>query len=393
MRLTPKKDIQKSNYSEGSVYQRKDGYWVAKYFPRQGAKARYVYGKSEAEARRKLRELKRSPDTLLQKSPAKVAAIEYFKNWLSVYKRPSVKASTYDRIESVINGTIATAFEGMSIGDITSLDCQNVINELTYEGKSFSAVKKVYDTMNACFKHAFLKKDINDNPMLVVECPSASNYESKDARALSVEEEDKLIKELNRKYVSSGGLVYTYRDAYITILNTGLRLGEMVALDWEDIDFESNIIHVRKAAVIVSKRDAAGTATGQQEQIIQPTPKSKSGNRRVPINKKAREALLRLKKDADGSPFVLNTRNHNRTYCNTIFRQLTRAYKNCMIPNAGVHTLRHTFATRLFERGADVKDVSVLLGHAGVGITYNTYIHVIKKRKDDVVRLLDDDQS
>lgn len=132
-----------------------------------------------------------------------------------------------------------------------------------------------------------------------------------------------------------------------------------------------------------------GKSTGQVQQIIQHTPKTKSANRDVPLNKKALEAFKALKKINPESDYVLTTETGNRTFATTLNKQLARAYKRCNIANAGVHTLRHTFATRLFEKKADVKTISVLLGHSSTAITYNTYIHVIQEGKEDVVGLLD----
>lgn len=384
-----KASAQRRGYGDGSVYQRKDGRWVARLML-PGKNTVYRYAKTEPAAKRLLRELKQSPEVLAKTNAKIISVHDYFKQWLSVFKMPTLKKSSYDRLDSVINNTIAKELGEMRVADVTPKDCQEVINKLVDEGKSFSSIKKVYDTMGDCFKHAFLSGDIPMNPMLVVTCPSSSNFENKDVRALTEDEESKLLSELDKKYISSGKPIYTYKDAYIAILNTGMRLGEMVALDWSDVDLESMTVHVWKTAIIVSKRDSDGNATGKQEQIIQNMPKTKAGNRVIPLNQKALNAFQRLKDSSGGSEFVLNTSTKKRTYCNTLFRQLSRAYKNCMIANAGVHTLRHTFATKLFNKGADVKDVSVLLGHSSVTITYNTYIHVIKERKENVVKLLDD---
>jgi integrase len=226
--------------------------------------------------------------------------------------------------------------------------------------------------------------------MRKVGMPAKVNFEQEDTRALTVAEEQALLQELERTYASSGNKVYQYRDAYRLLLNTGLRLGELVALDWTDVDFENKTISVSKNAVMVRVRDKSGDATGGQTQIIQPTPKTKSSNRLVPLNSKAIAALQNLKELAGDSPYVVNTGNHTRPLCGALLKSIQVAYKRCGIYNAGVHTLRHTFATRLFERGAQVKDVSALLGHSGVAITANIYIHVLDGRKQEVVELLED---
>jgi integrase len=261
------------------------------------------------------------------------------------------------------------------------------------EGKSYWVIKKAYDTLNDAFDHAVKNGDLPLNPMATVGAPTKANFDHEDTRALTVAEEQALLQELERTYVSSGKYVYQYRDAYRLLLNTGLRLGELVALDWVDVDFDAKTLSVSKNAIMIRVRDKEGNSTGNQKQIIQPTPKTKSSNRIIPLNSKAMDALKCLKTLAGDSPYVVNTGNHTRPLCGALLKSLQGAYKKCGIYNAGVHTLRHTFATRLFERGAQVKDVSTILGHSSVAITANTYIPVIGERKREIVALLEDEDQ
>lgn len=381
-------------YGDGSIFQRSgDKGWVAKYSPRPGAKVKYLYGKTEAEVKRKLRAYKQSADVIQQQTPAKLSTEEYLWNWLSVFKKPTVKPSTYDRLESVVRGTIVPYVGGIPLGLLDATACQKFINQMLDDGKSYWVIKKAYDTLSDCLSHAVKAHDIDLNPMIVVGAPTKANFEKNDTRALTSEEEKAFLAELDRKYVSSGNPVYNYKDAFILVLNTGLRIGEVIALDWSDIDFEAKTLSVTKTATMVRRRGSDSKSTGQQDQIIQPTPKTKSGNRTIPLNTKAIDALRRLKNFAGDSVFVLNTSNHRRPLSNALLKQAQLAYERCGITRAGVHTLRHTFATRLFERGAQVKDVSVLLGHASIAITANTYIHVIEERKQNIVDLLVDDKK
>ena len=376
-------------YGDGSIFQRSgDKGWVAKYCPRPGAKMKYLYGKTEAEVKRKLRAYKQSADVVQQQAPARLSVEEYLLRWLAVFKKPTVKPSTYDRIESVVRGTIVPYIGDTPLGCLDATTCQKFINQMLDDGKSYWVIKKAYDALNDCLRHAAKAHDIDFNPMVVVGAPTKANFEKNDTRALTAEEESAFLAELDRKYVSSGNPAYNYKDAFILILNTGLRLGEVIALDWSDVDFEAKTISVTKTATMVRRRGVDSKATGQQDQVIQPTPKTKSGNRVVPLNAKAVGALQRLKGFAGNSVSVLNTSTYHRPLGGALLKQAQLAYERCGITKAGVHTLRHTFATRLFERGAQLKDVSVLLGHASIAITANTYIHVIEERKQNIVDLL-----
>lgn len=378
-------------YGDGSVYQLKNGTWKGKYFPRKGDKPKYFSGKTEREVRRKINEYRRSPEALVIANAKNVNVADYFRNWLLTFKRNSLKPKSYDRIESIIEGTISQKLGTLRMGDITGQDCQRVINDLMANGRAYRTVKKVYDTMNNCFKHAVKAKDISDNPMIAVEMPAQSTFERKrEIRALNDDEVKKLLSELERRYISSGNSAYQYKDVFIVVLHTGMRLGEVVALDWDDVDWDAKTIHIHKDAIIIKERDKDGKGLGTQKQIIQESPKTDKSNRTITLNKTAYAAMQRLKATSGNCPYVVHTDMMNRTYCNTLYRQLKRAYDRCGIKDTDFHTLRHTFATRLFSKGATVKDVSTLLGHSSITITANTYIHVIDQRKTDMVHLLDE---
>jgi integrase len=98
-----------------------------------------------------------------------------------------------------------------------------------------------------------------------------------------------------------------------------------------------------KNAIMIRVRDKEGNPTGNQKQIIQPTLKTKSSNRIIPLNSKAMDALKCLKTMAGDSPYVVNTGNHTRPLCGALLKSIQGAYKKCGIYNAGVHTLRHPY--------------------------------------------------
>lgn len=380
-------------YGNGSIFQRKDGRWVAEYTsPEMTAgkgKTKYFTGKTELEVKRKLREFKNNPLNFSGVTASKATVESYFMNWLQTYKRPTIKDGTYDRLDSVIRTHIAKYFDGFTMGQVTTDDCQKMITKLSENGLSYNSIKKIYDTMNGCFKYAVLKEEINKNPMSLVGLPSKHLFEAKEIRWLTAEEEKVFLSELDRKAISSGSYWYGYRDAFILDLNTGLREGELIALDWSDIDLENKFINVNKTAVIVKDRDKSLEFTGGVNQVIQDTPKTKAGARQVPLNKKALAALMRLKERAKDSEYVFPTSTGARAMCTALQKQFRLIVKRCGFNDVTVHSLRHTFATRLFELGADVKTVSTILGHSSTAITYNTYIHIIKEKKTDIVSLLD----
>ena len=153
-------------------------------------------------------------------------------------------------------------------------------------------------------------------------------------------------------------------------LYAGLRIGEVCGLRWEDIDFDTQTIHIRHTVIRVKNID--GNCERKTRLVLGDT-KTFSSNRIIPIPPKLTSLLKQMKK-ADKDFILLGT-----TYKYTDPRTYQYAFKNylssCNIRQINYHALRHTFATRCIESGMDIKSLSEILGHASVNITLNTYVH------------------
>ena len=171
----------------------------------------------------------------------------------------------------------------------------------------------------------------------------------------------------------------TAPNASMTILQTGVRTGEMVGLKWEDIDFEKNVISIRRS---MEYRYSVG------EWRIGP-PKTKHGYREIPITKANRDMLLELKERADAGryvqdefkEFVFINRKGMPTKNSTYDVHINKLTKKAQIQNFSMHTLRHTFATRCIEAGMRPKTLQQILGHSSINITMNLYVHVTDEEK------------
>ena len=198
-------------------------------------------------------------------------------------------------------------------------------------------------------------------------------------RVLTQEEQERFIKEVDGEY---------YRPMLLTYLYSGLRLGEGIPLTWEDIDLEKRTIRVNKKAIV--RHDYASHSAKQE---IQNFCKTKSSRRRVVITSglvgvlKAHKAeMIKQAEEAgrewsESSLVFLNTHGkmvYNRNLQDSLAKILTKAG----IEGATMHTLRHTYATRCFEAGVDIKAVSEQLGHKNVKTTYNIYVHLLDDTKE-----------
>lgn len=385
----------------GYVFQTKTGEWRGKLAlidpatqKKIGTKVFYR-GKSEADIRRKMREYAGNPINYTGTTVGGANAYEYFRKWADNYKKRRLKPTSYDRLDAVLRLYIEPEFSVYKLSEITADNCDKLLTDLRDRGLSYSTVKKVYDAMNDCFGYAVDKHELLFSPMQALSMLPKRTFTTKkkdgeQARHLTQDEWKSFQAEIDRKTAATGRQVYRYRDAFILDVNTGMRIGELIGLDWSDVDFKNRTVSITKNAAMVKERDANGSPVGKVKQIIQDTPKTSKSNRIVPLNQTAIGALERLKEQAHGSAFVFPTQTGARLVMNSLEKQYGIIANHCGIEGTSFHSLRHTFATRLFEKGVDVKKVSELLGHASVAITYNTYIHVIQESKADAVELLDD---
>lgn len=240
--------------------------------------------------------------------------------------------------------------------------------------------------LNRVFKRAVQLKDLNHNPCSGVALPSVhtNSIQPKEIEEYDVEETDAIEAAIKDSWENHSKL-YRASPSYILLLNTGMRLGELLALRWKNVDLRNKLIKVREnqeTVKIDSKRKTVTTL-----------PKTKSSYRTIPINKKAYEMLMELKRrneetkikslyvvsNLKGEPF--NDNNYRRD-----FKRFCERYE---IEYKGIHTFRHTFASRLFRNGIDVPTVSRLLGHSNTSITENIYIHILEEQKVKAIKLLD----
>ena len=195
-----------------------------------------------------------------------------------------------------------------------------------------------------------------------------------DMRVLTQEEQQRFIAALDGEY---------YKVMLLTYLYTGMRMGECIPLQWKDIDLSKRTIRVNKKAIV---RHDYATHSAKQE--VQDFCKTKSSKRTVAITAGLTAILSEYKESmrqraenmgqawSEESLVFLNTRD-KMVYSRNLQESLYKIYRKAGIEGATMHTLRHTYATRCFEAGVDIKAISEQLGHANVKTTYNIYVHLL----------------
>lgn len=280
--------------------------------------------------------------------------------WLK-YKKNTVKKSTYYNYSYSVEKYLYPKFADQDITQIK--DYNDFIEKLT----DTLAPKTVRDIITK------LKEIINfyeeeHNTKLNIKKMSLPKMNKKEIQILSNKEKQKLEKYcIEQNSLKSLGI--------LICLNTGLRIGEVCALRWENIDFESKKIHIEKTIERIYSKEENKTI------VIIDTPKSITSVRTIPINSKLYNILKQIRGKSKKTDFVLagssehyvEPRNYQYHFKEILKRSKVKKYK--------FHTLRHTFATNCIEAGMDIKSLSEILGHADVSITLNIYVHSPDKAK------------
>ena len=246
-------------------------------------------------------------------------------------------------------------------------------------------VKKAYEVVSCCHKYYRVLYRQGFNPAEGIELPQKIKPDLARHNYFTYDERQKIEEEISRTY-SNGAPIYRFAPIISLLMYTGLRIGEALALTWSDINFKESLININKSVLYIP-------VNGKHETVIQNSLKTDSSMRVLPMSNKAKEALIKLKEMSNDNNLVITTVNNRTPTRASIGKSLTRICKNAGIidkhETRGVHTLRHTFATMLFENGCSIKIVSELLGHCDTRVTENTYIHIIQKQKIKAIEDLD----
>jgi len=370
-----------------NIYKRKDGRWEGRYI-KDHAEGKthygYVYARTYKEAKEKLltvfgiHEIPEETSLPVSRQGHKPGALltAVATAWLDALK-PQLKASSLVKYINVLNTYIFPHFADICIEEITREDVDTFCNELlTSGGKTGNglAPKTVVTTISVLknvFKYAaqYGKYKVADLNGVTVK------QDQKPLRVLSLAEQQRLSEYLqaNLSLTNLGILVSLY---------TGIRIGEVCALKWEDISFDEQFVYIHKTMQRLQTKNGTEEKTTVQISV----PKSDCSMRRIPLPDDIFQLLV--VKKCPGNTYFLT--GHERSFVEprTLQNRFKAVMNACGIKNAHFHVLRHTFATRCVELGFDIKSLSEILGHASVNITLNRYVHPsmeLKKRNMDML--------
>lgn len=353
-----------------NIYKRKDGRWEGRFIKGHNVQGKtcygYVYGRTYSNVRLLLREKQGqisncTGDSKKASTPYKNVLI----SWLES-QRINIKESTFARYYQIINTRLIPDLGGIVVEKITPKLIEKYIAQLMEKGRidgkgglSAKTTSDILTIIKATIEYA----KYNDYPIQCNLDKICIKQQKEEMRVLSVEEQQKLTLVLleNTDLIKFGVLLSLY---------TGIRIGEVCALKWSNLNVEDGILSIKETMQRI--KDTSNHSVSKTK-IVFTEPKSKCSIREIPLP----SFILSIAKcfQSGNSAYILTGDKNKYIEPRTMQNHFKSLIRECHICDANYHSLRHTFATRCIEAGFEVKTLSEILGHSNVNITLNRYVH------------------
>ncbi len=384
------KDLKGKELGAG-LLQRKDGTYQARYSDRWG-KRKTIYGKDLRELRKQLAQAIADNENF-SSIRDEITLDEWFCRWMEIYKDKSVRPNTKREYAHIYQKNISPHLGNRTINSLVKSDIQRLVDTASDNGYAYERQNKIRVILRDMLQRAVEDNLVINNPVSGIKLRADKEIK---AQALSVEEQETFFDFCRNTF---------YDNLFNVAVNTGLRPGELFALELSDIDLENGYIDVNKTLVYQKY------LTDNKKEFHVELPKTKQSYRKVPINSICREYLNRqielkkivsIKRPKQKNDYLFvtkfNTPLNSQIYSDAIkavIRQinLMRTFDE-QFPVFSGHTFRHTFATRCFENGVDAKVVQSYLGHASLKMTMDLYTHVTdEKSAEDIEKIVPSSKS
>lgn len=373
---------------------------IKQYKKKNGEKAWYfktylgidpLTGKKKYTTKRGFRTQKEAKTALsrleleLQKTGTPTSTNTTFKEaaelWLESYKK-TVKESSYSRTKIIFNKHIYPKFGNIKLSKINTAYCQKVVNDWSEKGTS-KQYPLFINYMNKVFKYAINIGLTSDNPTLNLLIPKPQIKTEKKLKLYTKEQLELFLNEVSQEQ----NPYFKNRDytLFRLLAFSGCRIGEILALTWDNINFKTNEMAIKK------------TVARSDKYYISETPKTKKSNRIIYLDEKTIKQLKFWKLEQRKYLFQLGFTKANYLFTNdennfTINQSVAERYniyrERAGLPYIGLHGFRHTHASMLYEAGADHKEVQERMGHANIKTTMDTYTHITNSKKEETTQKL-----
>ncbi len=350
---------------EGTIYQRKDGLWIAQLTLPNG-KRRTKYSKDQKTVREWLLATRKEMADGMLTSPSKITVGEFLDKWYEDIAKPKLRTATLVVHEAMIRLHIKPAIGYVQLTQLTPIHLQNLYTQKLKEGLSKRSVKYIHTVIHQMLDQALKWGMI---PRNVAEAVDAPIPENKPVEPLTQQQVRSLLNNLK------GDRLYAF---YVVLLGCGLRRGECLALTNDCVDLENGLIYVKKSLQAVKGK---GLVLGE--------PKSESSHRVVAMPDFVKAALQNRERVVE-SPYVFCTSKGTPFGPRIIVRHFKKTLKKAGLPESiRIHDLRHTFVSFMLAQNVPPKDVQVVAGHADFSTTMDIYGHLMPNARQEAAKKMD----
>ena len=372
--------------------QRKDGTYDFRWTSADG-KRHSVYASTLEELREKEEAAIRDKQDGIKTETRRVTVNDVFELWCDLKR--GLKDNTFQNYKYMYNMFVRPSFGKLRIASVKKSDVKRFYNTLADEKiLTIATIDNVHTVLHQVFDLAVDDNYIRSNPTdhMLKELKQSHNFETEKRKALTIAEQQLFV-----DFLKKHPQYNHWYPVFAVMLGTGMRVGEIVGLRWCDIDLEKGIISVNHTLVYYNHGDGKGCSFSIN------TPKTRAGERTIPMLDFVKEAFLLEKKYQEETglhckatvdcytDFIFVNRFGDVQHQGTLNKAIRRIIRDCndevllrgeddpvLLPKFSCHSLRHTFTTRLCESGVNVKVIQDVLGHADISTTMDIYVDVTK---------------
>ncbi len=344
-----------------NIYKRKDKRWEGRYIKGHDAlgkaKFGYVYGKSYREVKEKLSDAKKSDTS--PKNNCKEDFGTFCDEWLTL-SRNRVKESTYAKYYNIIENHIKLHLSNFKPQQLNTVAIEEFSNNLLCSGLSSKTVRDILTVLRSVLKHCHRQLGGTMQEVEVL----YPKERKKEMRVLSLEEQTRFT-----HYLLSD--MDEVKFGILLALLTGMRIGEVCALKWQNINLEQKVINV---SLTMQRIQNINSSSDSKTKISIGEAKSETSKRTIPLTDYATRLCEKMLV-ANAEAYILTGCANRFVEPRSLQYKLGKYTKECKLENVHFHCLRHTFATRCVEVGFEIKSLSEILGHSSAKITLDRYVH------------------
>ncbi len=358
----------KRKYGEGSIFLRKDGRWegrvVVGYKENGNPETKSVTAKTQSECKEKLQELKEQCGRTTDRLKPDMPFGDWMDFWFQNFSKPKIRETTMECYENRIYNHIIPEIGKIPLCKLTQNDLQQFYARLKKggrrrlveyygEGLSDRMVRSCHTTCRTALEKAVTEGLITTNPAIGCRLPPKK---AKEMQVLTQDEIRRFLVQANEE---------GYYEFFLLELTTGMRRGEILGLQWKDVNFATGELHIRRQVV----------KKGAQTQITKP--KTKSSIRTLILPPDMLDILAEHKKNATCEwVFPSPVKEGEPRNPDSLYGRFQKILKRAQCKKVRFHDLRHTFATMALENGMDIKTLSAMIGHISAETTLNIYSHI-----------------